>query len=63
MREQVIRMEGLERSLKNLAEAKDEEIGQLRHRIKIYEDENKRLSDENRTLQITNASHLHAKNK
>lgn len=38
-------MEGLERTIKNISETKDEEIGQLRNRIKIYENENKRLSD------------------
>lgn len=56
MREQLIRMEGLERSLKTLSEVKDQEIIQLRHRVRVYEDENKRLNDENRSLHITNAS-------
>jgi chromosome segregation ATPase len=56
-KEQMIRMEGLERSLKQMSEMKDKEIEQLRHRIRIYEDDNKRLSDENRTLQMANSSH------
>lgn len=31
-------MEGLERTIKNITETKDQEIAQLRHRIRIYED-------------------------
>jgi hypothetical protein len=56
MKEQMLKTEGLERSMKILTDTKDQEIAQLRHRIRVYEDENKRLNDENRTLQIVNAS-------
>lgn len=56
MREQGIRMEGLERSLKNMSETKDQEIAQLRNRLRIYEDENKRLNDENKSLHHLNGT-------
>lgn len=36
MKEQVLRMEGLERSIKNVTEVKDQEIAQLRNRIRVY---------------------------
>ena len=44
MRETVIRMENMEITLKKVIETKDDEIAQLRHRLKVYEDENKRLN-------------------
>lgn len=49
-------MEGLERSLKNMSETKDQEIAQLRNRLRIYEDENKRLNDENKSLHHLNGT-------
>jgi len=36
-----------------MIDTKDAEILQLRHRIKVYEDENRRLNDMNKTLTIT----------
>ena len=36
-----------------MIDTKDTEILQLRHRIKVYEDQNRRLNDMNKTLTIT----------
>ena len=46
-------MENMERTLRGIIDTKDAEIIQLRHRLKVYEDENRRLNDLNRTLTIT----------
>lgn len=46
-------MENMERTLKGIVDTKEAEIVQLRHKMKIYEDENRRLNDLNRTLTIT----------
>jgi hypothetical protein len=46
-------MENMERTLRGIIDTKDAEIIQLRHRLKVYEDENKRLNDLNKTLTIT----------
>ena len=43
----------MERTYKGLVSAKDEEIGQLMGRLRMYEEENRRLADHNRTLQFT----------
>ena len=44
----------MERTMKNMSETKDNEISYLRQKLKSYEDENRRLNDENRTLILTN---------
>ena len=57
----------MEITLKKVIETKEDEITQLRHRLRVYEDENKRLNEFNRTLQLTskeqkvidNLSHIH----
>jgi hypothetical protein len=46
-------MENMDHMYKNIVQTKDEEISQLFNRLKMYEDENKRLGDMNRTLQLT----------
>jgi len=51
IKELKIRMETGEKTLKSLLETKNEEIGQLQHRLRVYEDENKRLSGVNHSLQ------------
>lgn len=43
----------MERTLKGIIDTKDAEIMQFRHRLKLYEDENRRLADLNKTLTIT----------
>lgn len=43
----------MERTLRSIIDTKDAEIVQLRHRVKAYEDENRRLTDVNRTLVIS----------
>ena len=53
IKEQLIRMENMERTLKGIIDTKDAEVFQLRHKLKIYEDENRRLNDLNKTLTIT----------
>ena len=52
-KESAIRMENMETTLKKVIQNKDEEITSLRQRLKGYEDENKRLNEINRTLQLT----------
>ncbi len=46
-------MEGLDRTYKSLVAAKEEEISQLTNRLRVYEDENRKLNDINKTLQLT----------
>ena len=43
----------MDRTYKDLASAKDEEISQLTGRLRLYEDENRKLNDVNKTLQLT----------
>ncbi len=43
----------MERTLRGIIDTKDAEITQLRHRLKVYEDENRRVNDLNKTLTIT----------
>jgi cytochrome c-type biogenesis protein CcmH/NrfF len=46
-------MDSLDRTYKALVSAKEEEITQLTHRLRCYEDENRKLIDINKTLQLT----------
>lgn len=46
-------MESLDRTYKNLLTCKDDEINQLTQRLRLYEDENRKLTDINKTLQLT----------
>jgi hypothetical protein len=46
-------MESMDRTYKNLLSAKDEEVAQLTQRLRLYEDENRRLNDINKTLHLT----------
>lgn len=46
-------MESLDRTYKALVSAKEEEISQLTYRLRAYEDENRKLVDINKTLQLT----------
>lgn len=43
----------MDRTYRGLVSAKDEEIGQLVNRLRLYEDENRKLNDINKTLQLT----------
>lgn len=52
-KEQALRMESLDRTYKSLVAAKEEEISQLTNRLRMYEDENRKLNDINKTLQLT----------
>jgi len=45
-------MESMDRTYKNLLSAKDEEVAQLTQRLRLYEDENRRLNDINKTLHL-----------
>ena len=52
-REAKIRLENMETTMNKVIETKNHEITSLRQRLKGYEDENKRLNEINRTLQLT----------
>jgi hypothetical protein len=52
-KEQALRMESLDRTYKALVSAKEEEVSQLTHRLRAYEDENRKLVDINKTLHLT----------
>jgi hypothetical protein len=43
----------VERTYRGLVSTKDEEIGQLVNRLRLYEDENRKLNDINKTLHLT----------
>lgn len=53
IKSQLIRMQNMQRTLRGIIDTKDAQIIQLRHRLKIYQDENRRLCDLNKTLTIT----------
>jgi hypothetical protein len=53
LKEHVFRTDSMDRTYKALLSAKDEEIGQLTQRLRSYEDENRKLVDINKTLQLT----------
>lgn len=61
MKQMALRLESMERTYKSLVSAKDEQIGQLVGRLRLYEDQNRKLTDANKTLQLTkdrNQDHL-----
>ena len=47
------RMESMEHTYRGLLSAKEEELSQLMSRMRVYEEENRKLNDINRTLQLT----------
>lgn len=50
-------MQSMDRTYKNLITAKDQQIGQLSNRLRLYEEENRKLNDINKTLQLTRDKH------